>query len=154
MTKSPSRTSAQSLSPINTLLSELRAAHRIIRNALSIMTTEQKCAWAETNGRDGVDGEGATRANEREAVIAHSLDAVPTEDTLGISADYDAAFAAGRKRAACWFAQHGHTLAVFRDLKRAEYAQGLADGKMPVFSAFDAGFAAGVADLIVGMRHG
>lgn len=53
-----------------TLLAELEAAHRIIRNALAVMTTEQKAEWGRLNARDGVDGEGVTRANEREAVIA------------------------------------------------------------------------------------
>lgn len=51
-------------------LAELRAAHRIIRNALAIMSIEQKSAWTDANVRDGVSGEGITRANEREAVIA------------------------------------------------------------------------------------
>ena len=50
------------------LLAELQAAHQI-SNALNIMTAEQKIAWAVKNVRDVVDGEGATRANEREAVI-------------------------------------------------------------------------------------
>lgn len=52
------------------LLSELQAAHQIIRNALAIMTVEQKSTWAKKNAADGVDGEGATRANERAAAIA------------------------------------------------------------------------------------
>lgn len=51
------------------LLAELQAAHQIIRNALNIMTTDQKIALAVKNVRDVLDGEGATRANEREAVI-------------------------------------------------------------------------------------
>lgn len=50
------------------LLAELQAAHQIIRNALNIMTASLT-AWAVKNVRDVVDGEGATRANEREAVI-------------------------------------------------------------------------------------
>ena len=54
------------------LLAELEAAHRIIRNALNIMTPTQKVAWGVTNERDGVDGEGVTRANEREVVIARA----------------------------------------------------------------------------------
>jgi hypothetical protein len=53
-------------------LTELEAAHRIIRNALAIMTTAQKAHWGRLNARDGVDGEGVTRANEREAVIAQA----------------------------------------------------------------------------------
>lgn len=52
------------------LLAELKASHTIIRNALSIMTTEQKAAWGKANARDDVDGEGVTRANEREAIFA------------------------------------------------------------------------------------
>jgi hypothetical protein len=54
------------------LLSELRAAHQIIRNALQIMTTPQKMEWGRANARDGVEGEGTTRANERAAVIARA----------------------------------------------------------------------------------
>lgn len=52
------------------LLSELQAAHRIIRNALAVMTNEQKAEWGRLNAQHGVDGEGITRANERENVIA------------------------------------------------------------------------------------
>jgi len=52
------------------LLRELCAAHQIIRNALAVMTVEQKEEWGRLNERDGVEGEGITRANEREAVIA------------------------------------------------------------------------------------
>lgn len=55
------------------VLDELRAAHLIIRNTLAVMTTEQKVRLSELNARDGVDGEGVTRANEREAVIAEAL---------------------------------------------------------------------------------
>ncbi|WP_213761949.1 hypothetical protein [Caballeronia sp. dw_19] len=46
-------------------MTELRAAHRIISNALSLMSAEQKIEWALLNERDGVAGEGTTRANER-----------------------------------------------------------------------------------------
>ncbi len=53
-------------------LAELEAAHRIIRNALAVMTTAQKAEWGRLNARDGVDGEGITRAHEREAVIAQA----------------------------------------------------------------------------------
>ena len=52
------------------LLAELRAAHQIIRNALNLMTADQKIEWSKANERDGVHGEGVPRANEREAVIA------------------------------------------------------------------------------------
>lgn len=55
---------------MNDLLKELKAAHKIIMNAMCVMTTEQKKKWAEENAVDGVDGEGITRAKEREAVIA------------------------------------------------------------------------------------
>ena len=51
------------------LLDELEKAHRIIRNALNIMTTDQKLLWADWNEHAGVAGDGVTRANEREAVI-------------------------------------------------------------------------------------
>jgi len=54
------------------LLNELEAAHRIIRNALAVMTAEQKAEWGRLNERDGVAGEGISRANEREAVIAQA----------------------------------------------------------------------------------
>lgn len=62
--------SASASAEENGALSELRAAHQIIRNALNIMTLRQKNEWAERNEQDGCDGEGATRANERESVIA------------------------------------------------------------------------------------
>lgn len=51
------------------LLAELRAAHQIIRNALALMTLEQKNQLARINADSGIDGEGATRANERQALI-------------------------------------------------------------------------------------
>jgi len=54
------------------LLTELQAAHQIIRNALAVMSTKQKLEWGRRNARDGVEGEGVTRANEREAVIARA----------------------------------------------------------------------------------
>jgi len=38
----------------------------------------------------------------------------------------------------------------YRDLKRAEYAQGHA---APSFAGFDAGFAVGVSELIAGGRN-
>lgn len=55
------------------LLTELQAAHQIIRNGLNIMTTQQKSKWGELNAKSGVEGEGVTRANEREAVIQEAL---------------------------------------------------------------------------------
>jgi hypothetical protein len=51
---------------------ELRAAHKIIQNALAVMTTEQKLEWGRLNKIEHVDGEGITRANERAAVIAQA----------------------------------------------------------------------------------
>jgi hypothetical protein len=51
------------------MLMELQAAHLIIANALGIMTVDQKAEWARSNARDGIDGEGTTRANERLAVL-------------------------------------------------------------------------------------
>lgn len=53
-------------------LAELEAAHLIIKNALNIMTPEQKTEWAKKNEADGIISDGATRANERLAVI-HAL---------------------------------------------------------------------------------
>ncbi|AOK63518.1 hypothetical protein WM29_30095 [Burkholderia ubonensis] len=54
---------------IQQLRDELRAAHTIIRNALGVMTFDQKLQWANANERDDVIGEGITRAHERQAVI-------------------------------------------------------------------------------------
>lgn len=51
------------------LISELQSAHVIVRNALQLMTPEQKSEWGKRNDADGVGGEGVTRANERLAVI-------------------------------------------------------------------------------------
>ncbi|MDN7430553.1 dATP/dGTP pyrophosphohydrolase domain-containing protein [Burkholderia sp. AU45388] len=55
---------------INELRDELRAAHVIIRTALSVLTFDQKIAWSNANERDDVSGEGITRAFERQAAIA------------------------------------------------------------------------------------
>ena len=52
------------------LLKELKAAHQIIRNALNVMTMEQKTKWTELNNAQGLVDFGATWANERELVIA------------------------------------------------------------------------------------
>lgn len=57
---------------MNTALQELKAAHRIIQNAMAVMTTAQKSEWGRLNERDGVAGEGVTRANEREAAMARA----------------------------------------------------------------------------------
>jgi hypothetical protein len=45
--------------------------------------------------------------------------------TSAQSSNYQPAFDAGRKRTTRWFARHGITPAVHRDLLRAEYIQGL-----------------------------
>jgi hypothetical protein len=58
------------------LIFELRAAHHVIRNALAVMTTEQQIAWGEMTARDGIDGEGATRVAERDALLARPRMAV------------------------------------------------------------------------------
>ncbi len=55
---------------IRSAIHELKSAHKIILNALNIMTPEQKTAWAWFNEVEDCDGEGVTRANERAAVIA------------------------------------------------------------------------------------
>lgn len=57
---------------IATALAELEAAQQIIKNALNIMTPEQKAEWAKKNEADGIISDGATRANERLAAI-HAL---------------------------------------------------------------------------------
>lgn len=51
------------------LMQELHKAHLIIRNALNLMTVDQKIDWARLNEIAGVTGEGVTRANERESVL-------------------------------------------------------------------------------------
>ncbi|AUL48471.1 hypothetical protein BTL55_17020 [Bordetella trematum] len=60
----------------------------------------------------------------------------------------------GKKRAADWFAQHGHSLAVFRDLERASFLLALGEGKQPNYLAlcegFNDGFAEGLAIEIAG----
>jgi len=56
----------------HTLRQELQAAHLIIRNALNLMTPEQKLKWGDMNAAAGVSGEGITRANERDAVLSQT----------------------------------------------------------------------------------
>ena len=51
------------------LYRELCFADSIIKNALAIMTQEQKADWAKRNAATGCDSEGTTRANERERVL-------------------------------------------------------------------------------------
>ena len=75
---------------------------------------------------------------------------VPAQNPAQSPEDYQRAFTAGRRRAVSWFAQHGYSMAVYRDLKRAEYAQA---HTAPSFAGFDAGFAAGVSELIAGGRN-
>ena len=54
---------------VTELTYELECAHQIIKNALNIMTDSQKREWASMNSGHCVDGEGITRANEREKAI-------------------------------------------------------------------------------------
>jgi len=68
------------MSTTHDLVHELRAAHTIIRNALAVMTTAQKCEWGERNEHDGVAGEGITRANERLVVLTRAAAATPTTE--------------------------------------------------------------------------
>ena len=65
-----SRANARLIAAAPDLLSELKNAHLIIRNALRVMTPEQKSEWGRLNAHAGVEGEGVTRANEREAAIS------------------------------------------------------------------------------------
>jgi len=60
-------------------------------------------------------------------------------------------FDAGRKASATFFAQHGHTLCVFRDLSRAAHPS---PDPLKACQEFDAGFARGLAEMIAGVRHG
>jgi len=66
----------------------------------------------------------------------------------------DTAFDAGRKQAANWFTQNGYSLCVYRDLRRAEHCSTQKDASAEVCRSFDAGFSAGLADFIGGVRHG
>lgn len=52
------------------LLRELQAAHQIIKNALAVMTDDQKMKWGELNDLAGVDAAGITRYGERAEVLA------------------------------------------------------------------------------------
>ena len=54
------------------LLRELRAADRIISNALQIMTQEQKTMWATLNAGEDLIECGTTRHLLRAAVIARA----------------------------------------------------------------------------------
>lgn len=68
--------------------------------------------------------------------------------------EYQSACEMGKKRAADWFAQHGHSLAVFRDLQRASFLFALGNGKQPDYltlcEGFNDGFAEGLAAFIAG----
>lgn len=64
-------------------------------------------------------------------------------------------FDAGRKASATFFAQHGHTLCVFRDLSRAAHLANLSPSDpLKACQDFDDGFARGLADFIAGVNHG
>lgn len=52
------------------LLDELDAAHKIILNALTLMTDSQKSEWARTNDLQGLIESGTTRYHERAAALA------------------------------------------------------------------------------------
>ena len=52
------------------LARELFLAHAIIRNAFSVMSTEQRCQWGKLNIQEGVDGRGVTRADERTLLLS------------------------------------------------------------------------------------
>lgn len=58
---------------VTELAYELDCAHKIIRNALNLMTDRQKQEWASLNAGDCVDGEGVTRAAEREKAVALAM---------------------------------------------------------------------------------
>ena len=62
------------------LLRELELAHHIIRNALNLMSAEQKCSWGDLNDKDGMVDGGITRANERLALFKR------VEHATGVSA--------------------------------------------------------------------
>lgn len=66
----PANQSAADRDLLQAALGELKAAHQIIRNAMKLMTLEQKDVWAWNNETCECCGEGVTRDNEREAVIA------------------------------------------------------------------------------------
>ncbi len=100
------RTQAPAVGP-RALLGELQAAHTIIRNALAVMTTEQKTAWGELNERDQVAGEGITRANERDQVLAAASTASKRLSTRESNAAYGAGCIKGHHAAAEWFS-HPH----------------------------------------------
>ena len=53
------------------LMNEHEKADQIIRNAMQLMTTEQKREWGLANERDDVDGDGISRANERMSLLAN-----------------------------------------------------------------------------------
>lgn len=57
------------------MLRELQAAHQIIKNALAVMTDDQKEEWGRLNDRDGVEAAGVTRYHERAAVLAKATEA-------------------------------------------------------------------------------
>ena len=57
---------------------ELEKAHRIILLALNAMDAVTKARWFEQITTAGLEGEGLTRANEREMLRAQLLEPVPT----------------------------------------------------------------------------
>jgi len=59
--------------PNNDLVTELRASHLIISNALQVMSPDQRVIWAQMNHALGLVEQGATRGHEREAVLNRHL---------------------------------------------------------------------------------
>lgn len=59
----------RAINVVTELTYELECAHQIIKNALNLMTDSQKQEWASMNAGHCVDGEGITRAHEREKAI-------------------------------------------------------------------------------------
>lgn len=115
------------------ILQELRHADKIIKNALSIMTPQQKDEWARINELDGCIGEGTTRANEREAVIAKAEQMQAYADARVMEAQQWQPIETAPKDGSTilvWFRQHGAMTVCWGDLDydhTSEYANWLVD---------------------------
>ncbi|MCD7096959.1 hypothetical protein [Stenotrophomonas sp. MMGLT7] len=66
---------------------ELEKAHRIIRLALNAMDDATKARWFDGITAAGLEGEGRTRANERERLLAQLLEPVPTPKQAAVALD-------------------------------------------------------------------
>ena len=64
------RESLAAIAAVRELIAELSAAHRIIRIALNTLPPAAKREFLAQVVEAGLDGEGITRANEREALLA------------------------------------------------------------------------------------